>query len=144
MGWKEKCTLDLMRRDLFLSVVHLERFQNMFELVKDQAYFTRGVCKCLFLMTWEPGKAQQMKTIFEEMNEQENPKIEYLIQKSDEMFQNTGCDRAMKNLFLDFLLNEDETPDENVLVGFSVTRIAIGDNSLEMSRALDRLSLENY
>ena len=48
----------------------------------------------------------------------------------------------MKQLFLEFLTKEGETPDENVLLGLSFTRIDIGDNALEASRVIDALSIK--
>ena len=139
--WQEICVSELLKKDLFLSSMHLERFQGMFELVKEQPFCTRGLCKDLFLVAWEQEKVVQMQEILKEMKERQEVDTTYLQQECKRLFPDTQYEQAMKQLFLEFLQKEDETPDEDILLGFSVTRIAIGDNALEASRVLDNLGV---
>gem|GEM_PF-1960080 len=140
MRWQDKCVNELLKRNLFLSIVHLERFEQILQRVKEEPFFTKGVCKCLFLLSWEPEKASQVQEILMEMKGRGESEKEYLVQSADRLFPNEQLEQVMKQLFLEFLTKEGETPDENVLLGLSFTRIDIGDNALEASRVIDSLS----
>ncbi|MBS6560571.1 MAG: hypothetical protein KH355_09900 [Clostridiales bacterium] len=140
MRWQDKCVNELLKRNLFLSIVHLERFEQILQRVKEEPFFTKGVCKCLFLLSWEPEKASQVQEILMEMKDRGESEKEYLVQSAERLFPNEQLEQVMKQLFLEFLTKEGETPDENVLLGLSFTRIDIGDNALEASRVIDSLS----
>lgn len=140
MRWQDKCVNELLKRNLFLSIVHLERFEQILQRVKEEPFFTKGVCKCLFLLSWEPEKASQVQEILMEMKDRGESEKEYLVHSADRLFPNEQLEQVMKQLFLEFLIKEGETPDENVLLGLSFTRIDIGDNALEASRVIDSLS----
>lgn len=142
MRWQDRCVNELIKRNLFLSIVHFERFEQILQMVKEEPFLTKGVCKCLFLLSWEPEKASQVQEILMEMKDKGECEKEYLIQAANRLFPNEKLEQVMKQLFLEFLTKEGETPDENLLLGLSFTRIDIGDNALEASRVIDALSIK--
>ncbi|MBS4931951.1 MAG: hypothetical protein KH020_11660 [Clostridiales bacterium] len=49
MRWQDKCVNELLKRNLFLSIVHLERFKQILQRVKEEPFLQKGyanVCFC--------------------------------------------------------------------------------------------------
>lgn len=53
MSWNESCLNALSKARLFESSGHKTRFSELIECYYDKPFFTKGLCKCMYLSAWD-------------------------------------------------------------------------------------------
>ena len=53
MSWKDKCLAALSAEHLFESPQHQTRFKELMDCYSDYPFFSRGLCKCMYLSAWD-------------------------------------------------------------------------------------------
>ncbi len=53
MKWTEKCILDLEHHNLFEDDGHRRRFYDLLDCYFDKPFFSKGLCKCMYLAAWD-------------------------------------------------------------------------------------------
>ena len=53
MKWYEKCILELTHHNMFESSQHRSRFLDLTSCYCDAPFFTKGLCKCMYLSSWD-------------------------------------------------------------------------------------------
>ena len=53
MNWKDRCFLSLDEEKLFESSGHRTRFFELLDCYSDYPFFTKGLCKCMYLSAWD-------------------------------------------------------------------------------------------
>ncbi|MCI9479377.1 MAG: hypothetical protein HFI21_10290 [Lachnospiraceae bacterium] len=53
MNWKDRCFLSLDEERLFESSGHRTRFFELLDCYGDYPFFTKGLCKCMYLSAWD-------------------------------------------------------------------------------------------
>lgn len=53
MNWKDRCFLCLDEEKLFESSGHRTRFWELLDCYGDYPFFTKGLCKCMYLSAWD-------------------------------------------------------------------------------------------
>lgn len=53
MSWNENCLNALTKAGLFESSEHKTRFNELLECFSDKPFFTKGLCKCMYLSAWD-------------------------------------------------------------------------------------------
>ena len=53
MNWKDRCFLSLDEEKLFESSGHRTRFFELLDCYSDYPFFTKGLCKCMYLSAYE-------------------------------------------------------------------------------------------
>lgn len=53
MSWNENCLNALTRAGLFESSGHKTRFNELLECFSGKPFFTKGLCKCMYLSAWD-------------------------------------------------------------------------------------------
>lgn len=53
MNWKEICFAALDREKMFEDSGHRTRFKELFDCYRDYPFFTKGLCKCIYLSAWD-------------------------------------------------------------------------------------------
>ncbi len=53
MNWKDRCFLSLDDEKLFESSGHRTRFFELLDCYGDYPFFTKGLCKCMYLSAWD-------------------------------------------------------------------------------------------
>lgn len=53
MKWSEKCMLELTHRNLFENDDHRARFRDLLDCYCSAPFFTKGLCKCMYLSAWD-------------------------------------------------------------------------------------------
>ena len=53
MKWYEKCLLELTHHNMFESTGHRERFLDLISCYYTAPFFTKGLCKCMYLSSWD-------------------------------------------------------------------------------------------
>lgn len=53
MDWKKTCFLSLDREKMFETPQHRTRFKELFDCYCHYPFFTKGLCKCIYLAAWD-------------------------------------------------------------------------------------------
>lgn len=53
MNWKDRCFLYLDSEKLFEGSGHRTRFFELLDCYGDYPFFTKGLCKCIYLSAWD-------------------------------------------------------------------------------------------
>lgn len=53
MNWKEECFSALNAEKMFESYEHSTRFQELVDCFSGYPFFTKGLCKCIYLSAWD-------------------------------------------------------------------------------------------
>lgn len=66
MDWKTECIQALEEENMFESPGHRTRFKELLDCYGKYPFFTRGLCKCMFLSAWDE---EHFCIIIETLNE---------------------------------------------------------------------------
>ena len=53
MGWKDQCVAALDEEKLFENSEHRTRFLELMDCYGGYPFFTKGLCKCMYLPAWD-------------------------------------------------------------------------------------------
>ena len=53
MSWGDKCLMALAEKKLFESSGHRTRFKELMDCYSDYPFFSKGLCKCMYLSAWD-------------------------------------------------------------------------------------------
>ncbi|MGI5947140.1 MAG: hypothetical protein ACOX8K_07010 [Lachnospiraceae bacterium] len=53
MGWKENCIAVLDEAKMFENSEHRTRFIELMDCYSEYPFFTKGLCKCMYLSAWD-------------------------------------------------------------------------------------------
>lgn len=53
MAWKEDCLEMLDKHKLFENSEHRTRFKELIDCYSSYPFFTKGLCKCMYLSAWD-------------------------------------------------------------------------------------------
>ena len=53
MDWKSKCFAALDKEKMFENSGHRTRFKELFDCYRDYPFFSKGLCKCIYLSAWD-------------------------------------------------------------------------------------------
>ena len=53
MSWKDKCAAALGEMRLYENSGHKTRFMELMECYSGYPFFTKGLCKCMYLSAWD-------------------------------------------------------------------------------------------
>lgn len=53
MDWKENYVTALEKAGLFVNSGHLTRFKELIDCYGDYPFFSKGLCKCMYLSAWD-------------------------------------------------------------------------------------------
>lgn len=67
MNWNEKCMMELTHRNLFENSDHRMRFRDLLNCYYQSLFFTKGLCKCMYLASWDDEHFVAMLDILNQM-----------------------------------------------------------------------------
>ena len=67
MQWNEKCLMELTHRNLFEDSDHRMRFRDLLNCYYQSPFFTKGLCKCMYLSSWDDEHFAVMLEILNQM-----------------------------------------------------------------------------
>lgn len=53
MDWKEQCFAALTERNMFEDSWHKTRFKELLDCYMHSPFFSKGLCKCMYLSAWD-------------------------------------------------------------------------------------------
>ena len=66
MKWSEKCMMELTHRNLFENDDHRARFRDLLDCYCEAPFFTKGLCKCMYLSAWNQRQFTQLLDVLNE------------------------------------------------------------------------------
>ena len=96
MKWSEKCMMEFTHRNLFEDDDHRARFRDLLDCYCDAPFFTKGLCKCMYLSAWDQEHFEVMLDILNEMVLEHDNNLELMkdngivLEQSAEDQGNTG------------------------------------------------------
>lgn len=67
MNWNEKCIMELTHHNLFENTEHRMRFRDLLNCYYQFPFFTKGLCKCMYLSSWDDEHFVVMLDILNQM-----------------------------------------------------------------------------
>lgn len=67
MNWNEKCFMELTQRNLFENSEHEKRFRDLLNCYYQAPFFSKGLCKCMYLSSWDDEHFVVMLDILNQM-----------------------------------------------------------------------------
>lgn len=106
MSWKRYCLEALDEEKMFENAMHRNRFKELFDCYKNYPFFTRGLCKCIYLSAWDDEHFCVMVEMLNEMSLGQEQDTTEMSNKGDSLLEEqTGDDYYVFQLSI-ALLND--------------------------------------
>ncbi len=140
MSWKEECTHALLEKRIFLSSMHCGKFRMLHEEFCNEPFYSKGLCKCIFIASWNSRFFLRMQNDLRLLAEKEAVNTEYMMVLGEKLMKNLpASERALCQMMYDFLKYPGKNPDESMLMCLSSPWVPIADNAIDASNVIDSL-----
>ena len=107
MNWADKCMMELTHRNLFEDDGHRSRFRELLDCYFHAPFFTKGLCKCMYLGAWDNIHFAQLLDILNEMTIEKAAHLEPMTDNGMVLEQNAedlgnDAEAAVMNLSICF------------------------------------------
>lgn len=117
MNWNDKCMLELTHHNLFEDNAHRVRFRDLLGCYYKAPFFTRGLCKCMYLSCWDEEHFAVMLEILNEMTLEGDKNLDMMKDQGEVLAEQTeGFESLLFRLSNAFINNSYfEVPDLGVM-----------------------------
>lgn len=107
MNWADKCMLEFTHRNLFEDDSHRSRFKDLLDCYFSAPFFSKGLCKCMYLGAWDNLHFAMLLDILNEMTLERDRHLKSMTDNGMVMEQNAvesgdESEAAILNLSLCF------------------------------------------
>ena len=67
MNWNDRCLMELTHHNLFETNEHRLRFRDLLSCYSSSTFFTKGLCKCMYLSSWDEEHFAVMLDVLNDM-----------------------------------------------------------------------------
>ena len=67
MNWNDRCLMELTHHNLFETNEHRLRFRDLLSCYSSSPFFTKGLCKCMYLSSWDEEHFAVMLDVLNDM-----------------------------------------------------------------------------
>ena len=120
MKWSEKCMMELTHRNLFENDDHRARFRDLLDCYCDAPFFSKGLCKCMYISAWNQ---KQFTMLLDVLNET-------IIEHDDEL-------ELMRDNGMVLEKNARETGDSETVAILEVSKDFLNNTPYDRSRLHD-------
>ena len=104
MNWNEKCVLELTHHNLFDTTEHRQRFIELLGCYYSASFFTKGLCKCMFLACWDDEHFIEILTMLNDLTINASKNLKAMKDHGDVLIQmSDGVDNEIYRLSASFL-----------------------------------------
>jgi hypothetical protein len=143
MSWKDESIAALDQAGLFQSSSHRTRFKELLDCFGDYPFFTKGLCKCVYLSGWDDEHFSEMLETLTEMSLGRERSTEDMSAKGESLaYESTGKDGEFCMYLLSLALLEGKPftiPDDVTLTPHYEYIIR---KALEASKVIDALDID--
>lgn len=137
MGWKENCIAVLDEAKMFENSEHRTRFIELMDCYSEYPFFTKGLCKCMYLSAWDDEHfAILLETLMRMALGKEQDTEDMAIHGEALAEEENGDEQKMYCLSCEFLEGGPCTVD---LTGVSEEKAYIMTRALQAAEIIDRL-----
>lgn len=141
MNINYRCLRELEVNDLFESPDHRSRFSELLNCYCNYPFFNKGLCKCMYLSSWDMEHFTVMLDILNDMTIGRNQNLQ-LMEDNGKVLADTseGYDRYIFQLAGAFLTDDDfSIPD----TGISSEGLHIIQQALKAAEVIDAIFSRN-
>ena len=91
MNWKEQWIAALDKEHLFENSSHRTRFKELLDCFADYPFFTKGLCKCMYLSAWDEEHFCIMLSMLTEMSLEHEKNTDEMRTQGDVLIANKHC-----------------------------------------------------
>lgn len=95
MDWKGKCLTALDTEKMFEDSRHKTRFKELVDCFSDKPFFTKGLCKCIYLSAWDDEHFCVMVEMLNELSLGKETNTEEMSIKGDALAEEEDIDGAV-------------------------------------------------
>ena len=122
MNWKEQWIAALDKEHLFENSSHRTRFKELLDCFADYPFFTKGLCKCMYLSAWDEEHFCIMLSMLTEMSLEHEKNTDEMRTQGDVLIAEQPEEEAyiyrLSNAFLDdmpFQLDDPQKVQPDIL-----------------------------
>ena len=122
MTWKEQCLAALDKANLFEHYGHRTRFKELLDCYADYPFFTKGLCKCMYLSAWDEKHFCIMLAMLTEMSLEHEKNTDEMRTQGDVLMAEQPEEESyiyqLSNVFLDntpFQLDDPQKVHPDIL-----------------------------
>ncbi len=117
MKWNEKCILELTHHNLFESTDHRSRFVDLLSCYMETPFFTKGLCKCMYLAAWTDDTFNEFLGILNSVVIDGTKSLRLMKENADVLYQTyEGNDAEIYRLSSAFLADAPyQAPDFSLM-----------------------------
>ena len=138
MNWKEKCLSALDSHKMFEDSGHRTRFKELLDCYCNYPFFTKGLCKCIYLSAWDDKHFCIMLETLTDLSLGKETSTKEMSIKGDALAEEQ-LDEEYYVYELSLALLENRPYRQNVSAGISVGTRYIINRALRASDIIDRL-----
>ena len=113
MDWNEKCLMELTHRNLFEDSDHRMRFRDLLNCYFKAPFFTKGLCKCMYLSSWDDEHFAVMLEILNQMTLEGDKNLRMMKDQGEVLEQQLeGYEAEVFRLSNAFLNDRPYTPPD--------------------------------
>ncbi len=145
MTLKEKCIVELISHDLFLSSLHYSRFVEEADILEVFPFFNKEILKCAFIASWVDEYSSLYLKGVQLLIDANSTDLGLLVDYTRELSKNAPTsDKPIFDFALEILEHPGQTPSDAVLMTAPALWIPLLDNALEVSRILDTIPADGW
>ena len=122
MTWKEQWIVALDKENLFENSGHRTRFKELLDCYADYPFFTKGLCKCMYLSAWDEEHFCIMLAMLTEMSLEQEKNTDEMRTQGDVLMAEQPEEESyiyqLSNAFLDntpFQLDDPQKVHPDIL-----------------------------
>lgn len=138
MDWKKNCYSALDRAKMFESSGHKSRFKELLSCYGNYPFFTKGLCKCIYLSAWDEEHFCIMVETLTELSLGRETNTEEMQIKGDALAEEQEDDEAqVYRLSMAFLTGQDFLLDPDLKISSKIRYII--ERALKAAEIIDQL-----
>ena len=143
MSWKDRFFIALDAAGLFENSGHRTRFKELMDCYSGYPFFTKGLCKCIFMSAWDEEHFNIMLETLTDMSIGRERDSDEMLIKGDAMAEEHDEDDDeyyMYKLSIAFLADQPFRLDTSARL--SPEKQYVIERSLKAAEVIDRVDLE--
>lgn len=138
MNWKKDCFSALDSEKMFENPGHRSRFKELVGCYSGYPFFTKGLCKCIYLSAWDEEHFCIMVETLTELSLGRETDTQEMEIKGDALAEEqSGDEYQVYRLSIAFLTDQDYSPAPDCCISPETRHII--DRALHAAKIIDQL-----
>lgn len=143
MSWNENCLKALSKAGLFESDGHESRFNELIYCFSDKPFFTKGLCKCMYLSAWDEEHFAILLEMLSFMSLGKDKDTKEMSVVGDSLAEEQGNDESyIYRLSISYLENTEFFLDESIKLSERTAYVI--SRAQQAAAIIDQINEEKY